>query len=197
MTVCDGKVRCYGDSDPLMRVYHDEEWGVPVHDDHEHFELLVLEGAQAGLSWKTILNRREGYRRVFNGFNLHVVAEFTPAKVDLLLQDRGIIRNRRKVESAVKNARAFLKMQEEFGSFDRYFWGWVDGKPVVNDYTSWERVPAFTETSTALSKDLKRRGFTFVGPTTIYSHMQSAGLVNDHLTYCFRWHEIRDKYSKV
>ena len=115
----------------------------------------------------------------------------------MLLQDRGIIRNRRKVESAVKNARAFLKMQEEFGSFDRYFWGWVDGKPVVNDYTSWERVPAFTETSMALSKDLKRRGFTFVGPTTIYSHMQSAGLVNDHLTYCFRWHEIRDKYSKV
>ena len=182
----DGKVRCYGDGDPLMRLYHDEEWGVPVHDDNTHFELLVLEGAQVGLSWKTILHRREGYRRAFEGFNPQIVAAFTPSRVDELLQDRGIIRNRRKLESAVKNAVAFLKLQEEFGSFDAYFWNWVDNKQVTNEFTAWSMVPPYTDTSTAISKDLKKRGFFFMGPTTVYSHMQSAGLVNDHLTHCFR-----------
>jgi DNA-3-methyladenine glycosylase I len=175
--------------------YHDEEWGVPEHDDRALFELIVLEGAQAGLSWRTILHRREGYRRAFQGFDPAVVAEYTPEKIDELLKDPGIIRNRRKVESAVRNAGAFLGVQEEHGSFDEYVWGFVGGRPVMNAFESWSEVQAETDVSRALSRDLKGRGFSFVGPTICYAYMQSIGMVNDHLTGCFRWQEIVDEYG--
>lgn len=189
------RFRCFGNKDPLSMKYHDEEWGVPEHDDGALFELIVLEGAQAGLSWRTILHRREGYRRAFKGFDPSVVAEYTPEKVEELLQDPGIIRNRRKVESAVRNAGAFLRVQEEYGSFDEYVWGFVGGKPVMNAFTSWSEVLPETEVSRAMSADLKRRGFNFVGPTICYAYMQSIGMVNDHLTGCFRWQEIVDEYG--
>jgi DNA-3-methyladenine glycosylase I len=189
------RFRCFGNKDPLSMKYHDEEWGVPEHDDRALFELIVLEGAQAGLSWRTILHRREGYRRAFKGFDPSVVAEYTPEKVEELLQDPGIIRNRRKVESAVRNAGAFLRVQEEYGSFDEYVWGFVGGKPVMNAFTSWSEVLPETEVSRAMSADLKRRGFNFVGPTICYAYMQSIGMVNDHLTSCFRWQEIVDEYG--
>jgi DNA-3-methyladenine glycosylase I len=187
--------RCFGSKDPLSMKYHDEEWGVPEHDDRALFELVVLEGAQAGLSWRTILHRREGYRRAFQGFDPAVVAEFTPERVDELLQDPGIIRNRRKVESAVRNAGAFLRVQEEYGSFDEYVWGFVGGRPVMNTFESWSEVQAETEVSRAMSADLKGRGFSFVGPTICYAYMQSIGMVNDHLTSCFGWGEIVDEYG--
>jgi DNA-3-methyladenine glycosylase I len=190
------RFRCFGNKDPLSMKYHDEEWGVPEHDDGALFELIVLEGAQAGLSWRTILHRREGYRRAFKGFDPSVVAEYTPEKVEELLQDPGIIRNRRKVESAVRNAGAFLRVQEEYGSFDEYVWGFVGGKPVMNAFTSWSEVLPETEVSRAMSADLKRRGFNFVGPTICYAYMQSIGMVNDHLTGCFRWQEIVDEYGE-
>ena len=189
--------RCFGGEDPLYIRYHDEEWGVPEHDDRALFELIVLEGAQAGLSWWTILHRREGYRKAFRGFDPAVVAEFTPEVVDELLLDPGIIRNRRKVESAVRNAGAFLRVQEEFGSFDEYVWGFVGGRPVMNAFESWSEVQPETEVSRALSKDLKRRGFSFVGPTICYAYMQSIGMVNDHLTRCFRWQQIVDEYGAI
>ncbi len=189
------RFRCFGNKDPLSMKYHDEEWGVPEHDDGALFELIVLEGAQAGLSWRTILHRRGGYRRAFKGFDPSVVAEYTPEKVEELLQDPGIIRNRRKVESAVRNAGAFLRVQEEYGSFDEYVWGFVGGKPVMNAFTSWSEVLPETEVSRAMSADLKRRGFNFVGPTICYAYMPSIGMVNDHLTSCFRWQEIVDEYG--
>jgi len=185
-------IRCFGGNDPLMIAYHDDEWGIPIHDDKIHYEFLILEGAQAGLSWKTILHRREGYRIAFSNFDPEIVSQFTPKKVDELLTFSGIIRNRRKVESAVKNAQAFIKIQDEYTSFDEYFWGWVDGKTKINSHTSWEEVPPYTDVSTKISKDLKKRGFSFVGPTIMYSHMQATGLVNDHLTNCFRWSEINE-----
>ena len=172
--------------DPLYQRYHDEEWGVPVHDDRTLFEFLILEGAQAGLSWITILRKRENYRRLFAGFDPQKVARFTPAKIGKLLQDPGIVRNRLKVESAVSNARAFLETQAEFGSFDRYIWDFVDGRPRVNRYRRLADVPATTPIAEKLSKDLKRRGFRFVGPTIIYAHMQATGMVNDHLLSCPR-----------
>jgi DNA-3-methyladenine glycosylase I len=187
----DGVRRCeWAGTDPEMVAYHDTEWGVPVHDDTVHFEFLVLEGAQAGLSWSTILKRRAGYRKAFAGFDAAKVARFTPAKVDKLLTDTGIIRNRAKVESTVRNARGFLAVQKEFGSFDDYIWGFVGGRPIVN---KWRRLAQLLPTSAeseALSKDLKRRGFGFVGPTVCYAHMQAAGLVNDHIVGCFRYAEI-------
>jgi len=189
------RFRCFGDEDPLSMKYHDEEWGVPEHDDRALFELIVLEGAQAGLSWRTILHRREGYRRAFRGFDPAVVAEFTPERVDELLRDPGIIRNRRKVESAVRNAGAFLRVQEEYGSFDEYVWGFVGGRPVMNAFESWSEMQPETEVSRAMSADLKGRGFSFVGPTICYAYMQSIGMVNDHLTRCFRWQEIVDEYG--
>lgn len=195
MSDSDEKVRCWGDKDPLMRRYHDEEWGVPVHDDDTHYELLVLEGAQAGLSWRTVLHRREGYHKAFSGFDPALVAGYATEKIDVLLKDPGIIRNRRKVESAVNNARAFLRVQEEFGSFAEYIWSFVDGKPIMNEFKSWDEVPAETEISRAMSRDLKKRGFSFVGPTICYAYMQSVGLVNDHLVHCFRWKEINDRYG--
>jgi DNA-3-methyladenine glycosylase I len=183
--------RCPWPADnPLMIRYHDEEWGVPVHDDRRHFEFLILEGAQAGLSWNTILQRREGYRAAFAEFDPERVARFTPRRVETLLRNPRIIRNRAKVSAAVKNARAFLAVQEEFGTFDRYIWGFVGGRPIVNRRRSLSQLPATTRESDALSKDLKRRGFAFVGSTVIYAHMQATGLVNDHLVTCFRYREL-------
>jgi DNA-3-methyladenine glycosylase I len=173
-----------------MVAYHDTEWGVPVHDDDTHFEFLVLEGAQAGLSWSTILKRRGGYRKAFAGFDPVKVARFTPAKVEKLLTDTGIIRNRAKVEATVRNARAFLAVQEEFGSFDAYIWGFVGGRPVVNKWRRTAQLPPTSSESEALSKDLRRRGFGFVGPTVSYAHLQAAGLINDHLVGCFRYAEL-------
>ena len=166
--------------------YHDTEWGVPVHDDLVLFEFLILEGAQAGLSWSTILNKREGYRRAFDGFDYHKIAEYTPEKLQELMEDPGIVRNRLKIQSAVTNAKAFLKVQEEFGSFDAYIWQFVGGKPILNSWASSELVPVSTPESDAMSKDLKKRGFKFVGTTICYAYMQAVGLVNDHTVDCFR-----------
>jgi DNA-3-methyladenine glycosylase I len=175
---------------PLMLEYHDKEWGVPVHDDRKIFEFLVLEGAQAGLSWSTILNKRENYRRAFAGFNPKKVAAFDGRTVRKLLADPGIVRNRRKVESAISNARAFLDVQNEFGSFDSYIWSFVDGKPIQNKWKSLSQIPVTSPEATRMSSDLVKRGFRFVGPTICYSHMQAAGMVNDHLVDCFRYSEI-------
>ena len=167
--------------------YHDEEWGVPVRDDRTQFEFLVLEGAQAGLSWSTILNKRDGYRKAFAEFDPEKVARFTKKRVEKLLQDPSIVRNRLKVESAVTNAKAFLAVQEEFGSFCDYIWGFVDGSPIQNRFRKDSDIPATSPESDALSKDLKKRGFKFVGSTIVYAHMQATGLVNDHVTGCFRY----------
>lgn len=188
----EGVNRCGWATGELMVAYHDIEWGVPVHHDHTHFEFLVLEGAQAGLSWSTVLNRREGYREAFAGFDPTKVAAYDEAKVAELLQDRGIIRNRLKVNSAVRNARAYLKVQAEFGSFDTYIWQFVGGKPIQNAWKTLEQIPATSTESEALSKDLKQRGFNFVGSTIIYAHMQATGLVNDHLVDCFRYEQVTD-----
>lgn len=184
------------DTFPAYERYHDEEWGVPVHDDRVHFEFLILEGAQAGLSWATILKRRAGYRKAFAGFDPRKVARFSPDKIERLLQFDGIIRNRLKVESAVSNAGAFLAVQEEFGSFDEYIWGFVGGRPRVNRHRTLKQVLATTRESDALSRDLKRRGFRFVGSTVMYAHMQACGLVNDHTTDCFRHREIVREYHQ-
>ena len=187
----DAVTRCeWAGADPEMVAYHDTEWGVPLHDDPTHFEFLVLEGAQAGLSWSTILKRRAGYRKAFAGFDAAKVARFTPARVERLLGDPGIIRNRAKVEATVRNARAFLAVQDEFGTFDRYIWGFVGGRPVVNRWRRIAQVPPTSPESEALSKDLRRRGFGFVGPTVCYAHLQAAGLVNDHLVGCFRYDQL-------
>jgi len=179
-----------GENDPLYIAYHDTEWGVPVHDERKHFEFLLLETQQAGLSWITILRKREAYRRDFAGFDPEKVARFGDAKIQKLLGDAGIIRNRRKIEAAVKNARAFLDIEEKFGSFDSYIWSFVDGRPIVNARRRLADLPATTEISDRLSADLKARGFSFVGSTTIYAHMQAVGLVNDHLVSCFRYSEL-------
>lgn len=168
------------------RRYHDEEWGVPVRDDRTQFEFLILEGAQAGLSWATILHKRDAYRRCFANFEAARVARFSEARIQRLLADSGIVRNRLKIRSAVSNARAFLDVQEQFGSFQAYLWGFVDGVPVQNRWTRQDQVPATTPLSDAVSKDLKRRGFRFVGSTIIYSHLQATGLVNDHILSCIR-----------
>ncbi|MDX1642368.1 MAG: DNA-3-methyladenine glycosylase I [Balneolaceae bacterium] len=170
--------------------YHDEEWGVPVHDDRTHFEFLILEGAQAGLSWATVLKRREGYREAFANFDPEKVAAFDEGKIEELLQNEGIIRNKLKVRSAVTNAQKFLEICEEFGSFDEYIWRFVDGKPIVNEWENLDEIPANTKESDALSSDLKKRGFKFVGTTIMYAHMQACGLVNDHTTDCFRYREL-------
>ncbi len=169
-----------------MRAYHDEEWGRPSHDDRQLFELLTLEGAQAGLSWSTILRKREGYRTAFAGFDPEVVARYGKNDVERLLADAGIVRNRLKVESTVSNAARVLEVQDEIGSFDAYLWGFVDGEPIVNHWTTLSEIPAETELSKAISKDLKKRGFRFVGPTAMYAFMQSAGMVDDHTVDCFR-----------
>lgn len=182
----DGKTRCgWVGGKPHFIVYHDHEWGVPIHDDRRHFEMLLLEGAQAGLTWETILLRRDGYRRAFAEFDPRKVARFTAKKKALLLKNPGIIRNRLKIDSTVTNAQAFLAVQEEFGSFDRYVWQFVGGKPKVNRWARMSQVPATSPESETLSKDLKKRGFRFVGSTIIYAYMQAAGLVNDHTADCF------------
>lgn len=180
-------VRCpWAGDDPLYIAYHDREWGVPVHDDRVLFEFLLLEGAQAGLSWRTILHKRENYRRAFADFDPVAVSRFRPAKIERLLSDPGIVRNRLKVNSAVGNAKAFLAVQKEHGSFDNYLWKFVDGQQVHNRFRTSKQVPANTDVSDALSRDLKRRGFRFVGSTIMYAYMQSVGMVNDHLVSCFR-----------
>jgi DNA-3-methyladenine glycosylase I len=166
--------------------YHDEEWGMPVHDDRRQFEFLVLEGAQAGLSWATILNKREGYREAFAGFDVECVARFDRRRIERLMQFPGIVRNRLKIEAAVGNAKAVLKLQDEFGSLDRHLWSFVGGRPLVNRWTDMTQVPATSPESDALSKDLRKRGFKFVGSTILYAHMQATGMVNDHLVDCFR-----------
>lgn len=176
--------------DPKMVEYHDHEWGVPVHDDRKHFEFLLLEGAQAGLSWSTILNRREGYRRAFADFDPEKVARFTEKRIQKLIAEPSIIRNRMKIESAVANAQAFLRVQEEFGSYDAFCWRFVDGRSKVNRWKTPGEVPATSAESDAFSKDLKRRGFGFVGSTIMYAYMQAIGMVNDHLTGCFRYREL-------
>ncbi len=176
-------------ADELYVRYHDVEWGVPVHDDKALFEFLLLEGAQAGLSWSTILKKRENYRKLFADFDPAAVAAFDQATIERLLEDPGIVRNRLKVQSAVRNAQAFLKVQQEFGSFDSYIWSFVDGRPLLNRWKSLKEVPAKTAQSDAMSKDLKKRGFNFVGSTICYAFMQAVGMVNDHTIDCFRWSE--------
>jgi DNA-3-methyladenine glycosylase I len=180
-----------GANNPLMMEYHDREWGVPVHDDRKHFEFLVLEAAQAGLSWSIVLNKREGYRRAFSGFDPQKVARYTQKRVEKLTADPAIIRNRLKIEAAVRNAKAFLAVQEEFGTFDRYCWRFVDGRPKLNRWKAMREIPATSPQSDALSRDLKQRGFSFVGSTVIYAHMQAVGMVNDHLVACFRYKDVR------
>jgi len=175
----------------LMREYHDREWGVPTHDDRRHFEFLILEAAQAGLSWSIVLNKREGYRRAFSQFDPKKVARYSPARIDELAVDPGIVRNRAKIAAAVKNAHAFLVVQEEFGSFDAYCWQFVAGRPRQNRWASLREIPATTPESDAFSRDLKRRGFSFLGSTVIYGHMQAVGMVNDHLVDCFRYRDVR------
>jgi DNA-3-methyladenine glycosylase I len=176
--------------DPQMLAYHDDEWGVPVRDDRLHFEFMVLEGAQAGLSWRTILHKREGYRRAFAGFDPAVVATFDEARVEELLQDAAIVRNRLKVAGAIRNARAFLAVQRELGSFSDFFWSFVGDRPIVNRWTELKQIPARTAAAEAASRAMLKRGFTFVGPTIVYSHMQACGLVNDHLVSCYRHREV-------
>jgi DNA-3-methyladenine glycosylase I len=187
----DERVRCgWAGSDPTYVGYHDSEWGVPVRDDRRLFEFLVLEGAQAGLSWITILRKRDAYRAAFDDFDPEKVARYDARRVAKLLQNEGIVRNRAKLESAVKNARAFLSVQEEFGTFAKYQWGFVDNEPVVNRWPSLKQVPPRTPLSDTISKDLKQRGFSFVGSTIIYAHMQAVGMVNDHLVTCFRYDQV-------
>jgi len=187
-------VRCpWSGTHEVLVPYHDTEWGNPVHDDVRHFEFLVLEAAQAGLSWLTILKRRDGYRRAYRGFDPARVARFSARDVTRLLGDAGIIRNRAKVASSIANARCFLEVQREFGSFDAYLWKWTGGKPVVNHWETQKKIPARTELSDAISKDLKERGFSFVGSMIVYSHLQAVGVVNDHLVSCFRWKQVQKK----
>lgn len=176
--------------DALYVAYHDSEWGSPVHDEVKHFEFLLLETQQAGLSWRCVLGKREAFRKAFAGFRPEKVARFTTARVERLMLDPGIIRNRRKIEAAIKNARAFLAASEEFGSFDEYIWRFVNGSPIVNSWREPSQVPVTTDASDALAADLKRRGFSFVGSTTMYAHMQAIGMVNDHVVSCFRWREL-------
>lgn len=183
--------RCgWVNEDPLYVEYHDKEWGVPVHDDEKLFEMLILEGAQAGLSWYTVLKKRESYRAAFDQFDVQKVAAYDETKIEELLNNEGIIRNRLKVRAAVTNAQAFIRIQEQHGSFDTYLWNFVDGKPIMNHWPTIKEVPASTPLSDAISKDLKKRGFSFVGTTIIYAFMQAIGMVNDHTATCFRYAEL-------
>ena len=183
--------RCeWAGTDPLYVEYHDTEWGIPLHDDRKLFEMLVLEGAQAGLSWLTVLRKRENYRRAFDDFDPRVVAEYGDDKIAALLADSGIIRNRLKIQAAVRNAGKFLEVQQEFGSFDAYVWQFVGGRPKKNAWRSMQEIPARTPESDAMSKDLVKRGFTFVGSTICYAHMQATGMVNDHVVDCFRYEQV-------
>jgi DNA-3-methyladenine glycosylase I len=187
----DSKKRCpWCEGEELYRRYHDEQWGVPVHDDRMHFEFLVLESAQAGLSWSTILKKRENYRKAYRGFDPGVVARFGARDIQRLLKDAGIVRNRLKIESSINNAKRFLEVQGQFGSFDAYLWGFVGGIPVVNRRRNLSEIPAKTDLSDRISTDLKARGFRFIGSTIMYAHLQAVGVVNDHLISCFRYAEL-------
>ena len=193
MPKASAKKRCqWAGSDPLYTAYHDDEWGVPLHDERRLFEMLILEGAQAGLSWLTILKKRANYRLAFDGFDIDCIAKYEETDLKRLLADAGIVRNRLKLESAIKNARGVLDIQEEYGSLDSYLWRYVDGKPKQNAWKSMADLPAKTELSEVMSKDLKKRGFNFVGPTICYAFMQAVGMVNDHTTNCYRYQEIKE-----
>jgi len=181
--------RCFG-GNPLMDQYHDEEWGVPEHDDTILFEFLILEGAQAGLSWNTILQKRENYRKAFENWDYEKIVEYTDKEVEKLLENKGIVRNRRKIESVIQNGKVFMDIRKEFGSFDSYIWGFVNGKPIKNSFNDWSQCPSKTPLSDKISKDLKKRGMNFVGSTIIYSYLQAIGIVNDHFTFCFRYNQI-------
>jgi DNA-3-methyladenine glycosylase I len=184
--------RCYwvNGGDVIMIEYHDREWGVPVHDDNHLFEVFILDGAQAGLSWRTILNKRENYRRAFDNFDVKKVAKYGESKIQKLLEDKGIVRNKLKIASAVRNAKVFIEIQKEFGSFDKYFWSFVNGKPIKNKWKHASEIPAYTELSDTISRDLKSRGMNFVGSTIVYAIMQGMGMVNDHEMGCFRYGEL-------
>ena len=187
------KNRCaWASGDPLYEEYHDTEWGRPLRDDDLLFEFLILEGFQAGLSWITILKKRENFRKAFSGFDARKIVKYTQKDIDRLMQDAGIIRNKLKINAAVSNAQAFLDVQKEFGSFSDYFWGFTDGKPIVNKLKDMSQLPAKTELAETISKDMKKRGFKFVGPTIIYAHMQATGMVNDHMVNCPRWSEVQE-----
>ena len=192
----DDKVRCPWQTTPLYRAYHDNEWGRPVHDDRKLFEMLILEGMQAGLSWLTILNKRETFREAFDNFHPAIVAEYDDEKRAQLLNNPGIIRNRLKVNAAIVNAKLFLDIQEKYGSFDKFIWAYVDNKPIIGGFEDIYDVPATTEISDKISKDLKKLGFKFVGSTIIYSFMQATGMVNDHIKSCFAYEEIIKSYGK-
>ena len=186
------KQRCeWANSSALYLEYHDSEWGVPVHEERKLFEFLILEGAQAGLSWSTILNKRQAYIQVFDNFEPAIVANYNDTKVQALLANPGIVRNRLKIQAAIQNARSFLKVQDQFGSFDTYIWQFVDGKPIQNSWKILQEIPATTKESDAMSKELKKLGFTFVGSTICYAFMQAVGMVNDHMVDCFRWQEVK------
>jgi DNA-3-methyladenine glycosylase I len=187
------KRRCewVGDSDPLYIAYHDTEWGVPVHDDRKLFEFIVLESAQAGLSWRTILNKREGYRKAFKGFDPKKVARMDNSDIERLMSDASIVRNRLKITATLNNAKRFLEVRKEFGSFSEYMWSWTNGKSIQNRHKGMNDVPAVTELAEKMAKDLKKRGFSFLGPTVWYAHMQAVGMVNDHTTDCFRYKQIQ------
>lgn len=192
MAIIKNLLRCdWTGSDELMMKYHDDEWGVPVHDDKKHFEFLILDAFQAGLSWRTILHRREGFRKAFANFEVEKVAKFTEKKLQKLMLDEKIIRNRLKIYGSVQNAKSFIQVQKEFGSFDKYIWQFTNHKTITNHWKSMKDIPAKTKESDAMSKALKKRGFTFVGSTICYAYMQAAGMVNDHLTSCFRHKEVK------
>lgn len=189
------KIRCgWPASDPIYITYHDLEWGVPVREDRKQFEFLVLESAQAGLSWLTILKRREGYREAYDGFDPDLVARYDESRIQLMLQDPGIIRNRKKIESSITNARSFLEIQEQYGTFCSYLWGFTDGRQVVNHFTDLSEIPATSPLSDTIARDLKQRGFKFLGSTIIYAHLQATGLVNDHLVSCYRHRECMEHH---
>ena len=182
--------RCEWATDNLLREYHDKEWGVPLHNDKKLFEFLILDGAQAGLSWSVILKKRDAYRKAFDSFDPKKVASYTRTDVRRLLKNKNIVRNRQKIESAINNAKCFLKIKAEFGSFDKYIWEFVEHKTITNNYKKWREIPAYSEESKKMSIDLKNRGFTFVGPTICYAFIQSSGMVNDHITSCFRYNQV-------
>ncbi|MFX1496391.1 MAG: DNA-3-methyladenine glycosylase I [Promethearchaeota archaeon] len=184
-------------NDVLMTKYHDNEWGVPQHDDIVLFEFLTLEGMQAGLSWSTILKKRENFRNAFDNFNYNKISEYNEGKLEKLLQNKGIIRNRLKIQAVITNSKAFIKIQEEFGSFDNYLWGFANNIPILNTWQSLDELPSRTELSDKISKDLKKRGFKFIGSTIIYAFMQAVGLVNDHIIDCFRYDEIKNNFSPI
>lgn len=187
--------RCnWGSTNPLMMKYHDEEWGVPLHDDLKLFEFLILEGMQAGLSWNTIINKRESFRHAFDNFDPLVVASYNENKVEELMQNVGIIRNRLKIEASINNAQKFIEIQSEYGSFDKYIWGFVNNSPIVNKFSTLKEIPARTTLSDTISADLKKKGFKFIGSTIIYAHLQATGVVNDHIISCYRYEEIKNSY---